>query len=138
MGYTHYFRQSREFTEAEWTALTEYARKIVEAALCEAIELAGWDGSADTDPEITSYQIVLNGAGPNDYDTFMLTKRVTEPSFVCKTQRRPYDPVVVTILHAACVIAPDAITESSDGDEDDGALMFHFTDRVTPPAGPNG
>ena len=33
----------------------------------------------------------------------------------CKTEYRPYDAVVVSILHVARTVAPDAITVSSDG-----------------------
>jgi hypothetical protein len=131
MGYTHYFRQHRDFTEAEWTALTEYARKIVNAALCEKIELANGDGEAGTDPEITRGQIMLNGVDDDAHETFLLTRRVTESFSFCKTQEKPYDPVVVTILVAANTIAPDAIEISSDGGPE--ALVPQFTDRVPPP-----
>lgn len=137
MGYTHYWRQHRDFTEAEWVTLTEYARRVVLAALCEGIELANGMTDPNTDPDIDRVRISLNGEPPNDCDTFHLPRRCPDHAIdSCKTQQLPYDPVVVTILHAACTIAPDAIQESSDGDETDGALMFHFTDRLSPPTGP--
>jgi hypothetical protein len=133
MGYTHYWRRTRAFTDQEWTLLTEYSRRIVNAALCEKIELSNWKGDSATDPDIDREKISLNGTEDESCETFHLTKCLDKLFDFCKTRQRPYDPVVVTILHAAATLAPDAILVSSDGDLEDGAGMFHFTDRVDPP-----
>jgi hypothetical protein len=98
-----------------------------------AIELAGGDGKGD--PFFTENEIVLNGKAPQEYETFALDrapaaqpwddKAATEGIFnCCKTEYRAYDAVVVSILAAARLIAPDAIKVSSDGGDEVIRLMF--------------
>ncbi len=54
-----------------------------------------------------------------------MLERVPSDDFAfCKTARKPYDPVVVSILVAARDIAPDAIRISSDGGDE--ALVAQF------------
>ncbi len=87
------------------------------------ILLASPDGCRK--PCLTRHVISLNGKRPDDYESFVLEK---EPRTVladrrdpnalsgfCKTEYRPYDAVVVSILHVARTVAPDAIAVSSDG-----------------------
>ena len=126
MGYTHYWRTYRDFTEVEWVALQREAERIVQAAQDRLdINLAG--PMEEGLPEITEDAIALNGASDEGYESFVLTRKQrdrrtweTEPARLglfdfCKTGRRPYDSVVVSILYAANKIAGDAISVSSDG-----------------------
>ncbi|MFA5186561.1 MAG: hypothetical protein WC551_08815 [Patescibacteria group bacterium] len=116
MGFTHYWRQSRDFTAKEWGRIAEVARACVAKAEHEGIRLAGWDGTGE--PLIDSDRVSLNGREDESCETFLLT-RVRESDFnFCKTRERPYDDVVVSILFAAKSIAPNAISVSSDGGDD--------------------
>jgi hypothetical protein len=125
MGYTQYWRQSRDFTDTEWLDLCGEAFRIVGLAKLLGVDVAG--PYAKGEPEINIVKIRLNGRAPNDScETFGLNKYKRElggwetpcPVGVfdfCKTRRRPYDKVVVSILHAAKNIAPGVIIPSSDG-----------------------
>jgi len=183
MGYTHYWRQKRAFTEGEWQIIVAESKRIcakatralycgpedfASATSCEhddngfrvgfkeegawrtfahpeiatpmqgqGIKLAGPSGEGS--PAFDADSIALNGAVPNeDYESFVLerapiaegwqskdpaTKRDGIFNF-CKTEYRPYDAVVVSILHVARTVAPDAITVTSDGGPEAIKLVF--------------
>lgn len=187
MGYTHYWRQKRAFTDAEWQQVTAEAKRICAKAMrgmysgkedfasmtksevdehgfrtgfaeetawrtfphddCPtpmqgaAIPLANSHGEPGTMPEIDADCIALNGVQPKgDYESFVLEREPTMPDYYneqrkikelreglfsfCKTEYRPYDAVVVSILAAAAKIAPDAFFPSSDGGAEAIKLMF--------------
>lgn len=95
------------------------------------IALAGPSGEKGTKPVFDRDEIALNGIEPNeDYESFVIerdpSKREGESTAFsfCKTEYRPYDAVVVSILAAAQIIAPDAIKASSDGGKEAIKLMF--------------
>ena len=96
----------------------------------KAIHIAGGDGTGK--PEFTDAFIRLNGGVPHDYETFFLER---SPEFdadaggklsfaFCKTEYRPYDAVVVSILAAARRIARDKIRVTSDGGDAAIKLVF--------------
>ena len=126
MGYTHYWRMSRDFTDTEWLAIMEAACKIIGRARDTfKIPLAYECDQPDRKPEISSaFGIRFNGIGDDGHETFMFTKRMgPEPEWrkgeghfaFCKTARKDYDAPVVAILIAAKEIAPQAFDWSSDG-----------------------
>ncbi|MBE7159023.1 MAG: hypothetical protein INR62_11425 [Rhodospirillales bacterium] len=89
----------------------------------EPILVAGPNGRGK--PRLTKHLISLNGKAPLDYESFVLSKEPPTPfcdrqnasaltGFV-KTEMRPYDAVVVSILAVAQQVAPSAITVTSDG-----------------------
>lgn len=99
----------------------------------KAIALCG--SSGDGPPEVTADAIALNGstAKGEDYESFILERapapdkwRDGEPETFecCKTEYRPYDAVVVSILAAAVHIAPEAIRAESDGGPTAIRLVF--------------
>jgi len=174
VGYTHYWKQSKPFSQREWDQIIAEAKRIVAKAKrglyagpedsgsqtkldvdergfragfnepgawrtfpnpdqpipCQgaAIRIAGGDGTGR--PEFTTEHIILNGAGKESYETFHLTRKPwlregEKESFdFCKTEYRPYDAVVVSILHVARTVAPQKIKVSSDGGE--GAIKLLF------------
>ena len=89
----------------------------------EPILLAGPNGKGK--PRLSRHVIALNGRCPHDYESFVLGKEPPAPhpyrqesdagSSFCKTEYRPYDAVVVSILTVARKVAPGAIVASSDG-----------------------
>jgi hypothetical protein len=95
------------------------------------ILLAGPRGTGK--PRLTMSEIVLNGKCPLNYETFRLGKEPPpypfrrEPDAMtafCKTEYRPYDAVVVSILAVAQHVAPDAILVRSDGGPDVIRYLF--------------
>ena len=98
----------------------------------EPILLAGPSGKGR--PRLNRHLISLNGRRPHEYESFVLGKEPPtsfsdrqDPDAMtgfCKTEYRPYDAVVVSILAAARTIAPDAITVRSDGGDE--AIRYLF------------
>lgn len=86
MGYTNYWDQDKEFTEAEWDA--------VRAEYAYLLEIAG---ETITDISEHTEEIVFNGSGPS-CETFVLLKKPTESFNFCKTRRLPYDLPVWHLL----------------------------------------
>lgn len=181
MGYTHYWKQSRPFTKAEWATINAEAQRICAKAMRgdyytgaetfktaqeagvdsmgfrsgfgesgawrtfpheeiatpmqgAAISLCGPDGTGK--PIFDKDYVALNGdqSKDEDYETFWLDRQPKHPDWVTdkservfnftKTEYRPYDAVVVSILHVARTVAPDAIEVSSDGGAEAIKLMF--------------
>ncbi len=104
----------------------------------QAIRLADGTGKPGTRPRFTDAAIILNGVDPDEsYETFDLERAPAKPDYqpiaeveregifaCCKTEYRPYDAVVVSVLHIARCIAPDAIVVRSDGGDEAIKLMF--------------
>lgn len=116
----HGFRTG--FAEPAWRTFPH--EEIATPQQGAAISVCGPDGTGQ--PEFTDDEIALNGdrAKREDYETFALERAPVsrdarqKPEGIlnfCKTEYRPYDAVVVSILHVARSIAPDAIKVRSDG-----------------------
>lgn len=100
MGYTHYW--DHDYIESDvWNQLVSDARKIIKAAA--DIPLGNYRGEGS--PELTDERIALNGKGEYSYESFILTPEPTSYDF-CKTEFRPYDVVVTTILLRATLTIP--------------------------------
>jgi hypothetical protein len=101
-----------------------YDPELAEAAYDEApkgpFKIMGPNGTGK--PQLDNKKIALNGEEKSDvgdlaHETFWLDKNAPKDkawSF-CKTERKPYDAVVVSILAMAKKVAPKAISISSDG-----------------------
>lgn len=126
MGFTNYYYQTRSFTKTEWTEIVAAANSILAAAAAKGIKICGWDGTDE--PVLNDKEIRLNGDGAKDLDHETFALACAQPSNrfdgekdyfnFCKTARKPYDAVVVSILVAAAEIAPGALRLSSDGGEE--------------------
>ena len=116
MGYTHYFEQLRPLTENEFSELVKVTKRIIKLANDDGIEIC--DGNGNGEPIITDELIQLNGSShnDNDHETFMIQRDKKYGDF-CKTARKPYDAVVVSILHYMKHCISDAYDISSDGDD---------------------
>lgn len=116
MGYTHYWRMSRDFTALEWEQISGAASELIKAS---PTELAGGYRHENEPPAIDKEVIYFNAKKEDEQcEDFCLTAGCQDFEF-CKTAARPYDTVVVAILAFAAKVAPSAITVSSDGDEQD-------------------
>lgn len=111
MGYTHYWRQQRDFTDAEWQELTRLAKLIT--ADGQGI-LANEYDEENSKHTIDNEQIRFNGIGKDGHETFLITKKKRakreyeeqeaydrQGAFeFCKTAHKPYDKYVVAVLCA--------------------------------------
>lgn len=125
MGYTHYWRTKRDFTESEWRKIrsrtTSYLGTVQNL-------VAGPHG--DGYPIVDNESISFNGIGIEDsHESFHLQRErngrdswVSHSSYLedgefnfCKTALKPYDESVVAVLLLAKDVAPECIDLSSDG-----------------------
>ena len=121
-GYTNYWKQSEDFTSSEWSKIVRLAKAAIKTAEKHGIVIR--DGWGKGKPKIDNKQIYLNGDGENnlDHETFLITKKMdtgrkySDPgSGLTKTNRKPYDAVVATILVGIKKIAPKKFTARADG-----------------------
>jgi hypothetical protein len=114
MGYTHYWHRTKVEDQKKWDALVEFTRMAISVS---AVEIHGSDGYGD--PDLTKDLIRFNGKSPELYhETFLMSRNPRDdvPDF-CKTNRKPYDVVVVAVLMEAERLG--FLKMSSDGGEDD-------------------
>lgn len=138
MGYTHYWKQKKTFTKAQWGKLCEVARAVVKESNADGNTLVREFDEADTQPQIDDNVIRFNGVAEDGHETFMLTRKKppkdawvdaeeyrTEGAFnFCKTARKDYDAAVVSMLAWAVKIAPNAISASSDGGDEAIEIIY--------------
>ena len=141
MGYTHYWRQQRDFTDTEWQELTRLAKLIT--ADGQGI-LANEYDEENSKPTIDNEQIRFNGIGDNGHETFIITKKKRakreyeeqeaydrQGAFeFCKTAHKPYDKYVTAVLCAVYRVqierGQNIMNISSDGNTKDWTEgLFH-------------
>ena len=110
-GYTHYWKG--KFTDDEWKEIINGTKQIIKKAEAKKIKIMGPDGTGK--PVISSTEISFNGDEENgkDYETFELLKN--GKSAFCKTNEKPYDKVVVSVLALAKEIHTDFDVRSDGG-----------------------
>ena len=105
MGYTHYWRQLRDFTDTEWQELMRLT-KLITASSGRDIILSEFN--------INNEEIRFNGYGEEGHETFLITKKkrakadyeeqeaydIQGAFEFCKTAQKPYDKYVVAVLCA--------------------------------------
>ena len=145
MGYTHYWRQLRDFTDTEWQELTRLTNLII--ADNEGILSDGFGEGGK--PEVNGEHIWFNGLGEDSHETFRITKKKRakedyeeqeaydrQGAFdFCKTAQKPYDKYVVAVLCALYNMAGQKewplgdgkiMSISSDGNTEDWTEgLFH-------------
>ena len=112
MGYTHYYRNKPAFTDAQWEQLKIEARQLFKTC---GVPLANGLGKRGTKPHINDNYISFNGVEDNAYETAYLSKDAVEFEF-CKTNRKPYDKVVVEFYKLIRKFAPQTTLYSDGGD----------------------
>ena len=156
MGYTNAWYRTEDFTEDQWKDITEETKIIISAATegrlypeagetkldverCDPslkvdypIDLG--DGCGDGDP-VVGDTIELNGVGEDSHESFYIPRKLDrtrerkgEVFDFCKTNRKPYDAVVVSILAVMKKIAPKVsrATSNGDGDVEGSAIVYKF------------
>ena len=137
MGYTHYWRQLRDFTDTEWQELTRLTKLITADG---SSILANGISDKNSEPTIDNEQICYNGIGNDGHETFRITKKKRAKADYeeqeaydrqgafefCKTAQKPYDRYVVAVLCAIYRVQRDVMNISSDGNTADWTEgLFH-------------
>ena len=121
-GYTNYWDHTEDFTNSEWSKIVRLAKAAIKTAEKHGIVIR--DGWGKGKPIVNNKEIYLNGDAENnlDHETFLITKKMdtgrkySDPgSGFTKTNRKPYDAVVATILLGIKKIAPKKFKPSADG-----------------------
>jgi hypothetical protein len=111
MGYTHYWRPQRQFTDLEWTEISSKAIKLVTDSEIP-VQL---EDNNPRPPRIDEGVILFNGVGDDGHEPFFLEKDRLVGFEFCKTARKPYDTLVCATLLISHKVAPDALDIASDG-----------------------
>jgi len=115
MGYTHYWRPTRDLTEDEWDNIRQVAKTILKDNHGIILDNEPTDSQ---NLSITYDSILCNGIGDDGHETFYLTRKMRNDFEFCKTAQKPYDKYIVAMLIAVAQIT-DSISVSSDGDQED-------------------
>lgn len=131
MGYTHYWSQQRDYTEAEWQQISATIKAIIAAS--DVAVASEYDRPNDA-PEFTDDHILFNGVGDDGHETFGFMRKGEDDFQFCKTARKPYDEIVVACLIAASEMG--VITWSSDGEGEpdyltDGSALLREIQKET-------
>lgn len=137
MGYTHYWRQYRDFTDEEWDYAREFFHKGLELLSedlsfqttahdwgNDPVSIRGPQGTGE--PLCNENEIGFNGCKSLDLDheSFYVQKIAsgyvwspTQRFFFCKTARKPYDVLVVAMLMMFHEMNPWFEWSSDGGDQ---------------------
>ena len=113
MGYTHYINHIKPFSDEQWSDIQRFTTALILAAKQSGIVIC--DGSGEGEPTINDECIHFNGQGPDSYEDFYLDRTATAPHAFCKTERKPYDAVVVALL-IYLNDTTDCLMSGSDGE----------------------
>lgn len=139
MGYTHYWRQNKKFTQKQWDKFLDTCIKLKDN-LPEKTDSAGGyfsdelliigGNEVDEVAVFNNEMIYFNGQTPDlGHETFCIENNEEPTSFgFCKTDRKPYD-----LLVCACLIAANKHLKfkiTSDGNVNDWKPAFDYYDKV--------
>lgn len=128
MGYTHYYTKKREHTNEEWDKFIGECKQL-HKSLPDDVLIAGWNGFGK--PIFNDEEVSFNGSGDElSHETCLIEKESPIDEFnFCKTNRKPYDLMVVAVLLSANKNLGHSF--HSDGDLDDLRVGIDFYTMVT-------
>lgn len=110
MGYTRYWNVKRDLDDFKFLKFKEICNEIITTFNIPLDDIV-----------LNNELIRFNGVEDDAHETFLFSKN--EQSFIfCKTQRKPYDEVVLACLLTASIIFGEDISISSDGDNNDSKV----------------
>jgi hypothetical protein len=110
MGYTHYFPHKKTGKKA-WDKIVENCEKAYRACSVPV----QYESDIPEEPFFTQVYIRFNGVGDDGHETFMLHKYGSDGFTFCKTDRKPYDILVVACLAIYHHFSPKTVDLGSDG-----------------------
>jgi hypothetical protein len=121
MGYTHNWKRALALDQTTWASAVADIAKLIAARP----GLVAKEYDEPNEPPIVNGDMVLfNGIGDGGHETFIvLREEMQNPRFVepiweesfCKTNRKPYDELVVAVLCVFKKHFPDDFVVWSDG-----------------------
>ena len=121
MGYTHYWHQSADFTDDQWSAICKDTRKILTYCRKKGIAIQYEYNDTRVRSCVTKSEIHFNGSGPDGHETFYVpfcpSEDLKEFNF-CKTDLKSYDLAVCLCL-LRMIHHCSAFSISSDGEWED-------------------
>ena len=118
MGYTHYWRQKSAPTEVQWNNIcTDFNKLCFGSFLDKPFPIQRESDNSDR-PLVSDTLIAFNGIGSNAHETMYFERNALGFGF-CKTNKKPYNMVVVLLLILAYNLADGVWLITSDGDQDD-------------------
>ena len=131
MGFTNYWtRPNKPVPAKAWDAFIEDVRKIFKA---HDDIIARESDLPDRAPIADDTEVRFNGKGEDSHETFYLTRDFEQCTWdttrkdqfaFCKTNRKPYNQVVTSVLSCVEHHLGDVFNVSSDGsDEEDGGIF---------------
>lgn len=148
MGYTHYWDRPIKFNEKDFEKFTGMCHKIIETCKPtspvggvyykgEEVKIVGVNSKKDSKPDISGAHVKFNGEGDLGHEAFIIENNpdLVDAFGFCKTNRKPYDIVVVACLIAFKRVFGPNVNISSDGEFDnwkDGIEFFNacFPDDI--------
>ena len=121
MGYTHYWTP-KPATNENWLKFINKVKEL-HKALPQDVKIAGGDGHGEPIFSMSIVKFNGNAKDDGDYETFVLYPNGNKWDF-CKTQYRPYDLFVGSVLILAQKMLGYSV--NSDGDKDDWSHIYEF------------
>jgi hypothetical protein len=134
MGFTHFWtRPNKPVNAAAWDAFIQDVRKIFkehEDIIAREFDLP------DRAPVADDTEVRFNGKGDAGHETFRLTrdfeacdwrKAGEDQREFCKTNRKPYNQVVTSVLSCVEHHLGDVFDVSSDGDDGDADGILPYS-----------
>lgn len=117
MGYTHYWRQRRDLTKAQWATLSADIADILRHVGERGVVLGNAEGEPGTATVFDADEIAFNGVGTDAHETFTIRRTRRPVEFegdhlggdFCKTAEKPYD-----LAATACLCYLATITRRDD------------------------
>lgn len=122
MGYTHYWRKTKELDEKQYAEALKDIAKIVKSQITI---LADGSGDKGTKPKVSG-GIDFNGIEEGSHENFSLPKSAAglQNFEFCKTSQKPYDKVVVAALSRLAEVDGMKISSDGSGEEwDEGVRL---------------
>jgi len=133
MGYTHYWTFRPQYLKKEQVdTIVKGVNKII--SNYPTIKIVDGLGEKDTQPDINTDYIQLNGCEKQGYETFHIDLEKEKYSFnFCKTAHQDYDIIICQILILLGEIISDDIifSFSSDGLSEKYAKSLSINDNIT-------
>ncbi len=136
MGYTHYWYRKPVIDQDVFTAIKSDFQKVIDFnnSLQDSrkVRLGSLQGTGGT-PTITDDEISFNGIGSESHEGVVFEREIFNPlspsdnrdSFhFVKTNRKPYDSVVIAFLIILKIHLKDDISISSDGCESESDFNY--------------
>jgi len=130
MGYTHYWKRSKDLDKTMFIEAKNDCQKICDV-LKNQYDIQIQKEYDDSNPPIFNDDIIrFNGIEDDGHETFLITSNGNDHFQFCKTAEKPYDLAVQCCLLIFHYYFKSDFTFSSDGGEEDWANAVKVVNEV--------